>query len=495
MKAQKTPLSEFINKPSVQRIGSAFLALLVISSVAYFGSLLNEDSEAAVPGTMYVSPVGGNFNPGSNVTVDIREDSGAVAVSTVQSALVYNKAQLQFVSVSDGAVFPGVLKTDPTVVPGQVRIARAVEAGANGVTGDQLIARVTFKVLSTSGNTSFSFANAFSAIVRSGDSSNIMRASKGAVFSVAFPAPTLTASAPASGLTAGDTALTLSGTNFRAGATVKVGDILATNVVVVSPTLIKAMAPAHASGPVAIVVSNPDGKSAVRPDAFTYKLPAPAVASVTVLQSMETGAKTVSIAGSDFINGATVRFGTVAASHVAYVSSSELTATVPAQSVAGAVNVIVSNPDGQSATKAAAYSYQLTGPVISSLSQDSGFTAGGLALTITGRNFAPGSKVFFGEAAAKATVLNPTTIQVVTPFYAVGIAAVTVTRPDGQSASLLGAFTYRRTGDSNGDVLINALDYSAVVSHEGQHYPPADYDGDGTVGAGDLAVLLANWTW
>jgi hypothetical protein len=107
MKAQKTPLSEFINKPSVQRIGSAFLALLVISSVAYFGSLLNEDSEAAVPGTMYVSPVGGNFNPGSNVTVDIREDSGAVAVSTVQSALVYNKAQLQFVSVSDGACLSG----------------------------------------------------------------------------------------------------------------------------------------------------------------------------------------------------------------------------------------------------------------------------------------------------------------------------------------------------------------------------------------------------
>jgi len=50
-------------------------------------------------------------------------------------------------------------------------------------------------------------------------------------------------------------------------------------------------------------------------------------------------------------------------------------------------------------------------------------------------------------------------------------------------------------GDVNLDGRVNALDLSALISHDGQNYPAADFNNDGTVGAADMAILLANWTW
>lgn len=50
-------------------------------------------------------------------------------------------------------------------------------------------------------------------------------------------------------------------------------------------------------------------------------------------------------------------------------------------------------------------------------------------------------------------------------------------------------------GDVNGDGRVNALDLSALISHDGQDYPAADFNNDGAVGAADLAILLARWTW
>lgn len=50
-------------------------------------------------------------------------------------------------------------------------------------------------------------------------------------------------------------------------------------------------------------------------------------------------------------------------------------------------------------------------------------------------------------------------------------------------------------GDVNGDGRVNALDLSALISHDGENYPPADFNKDGTVGAADMAILLGKWTW
>lgn len=62
-------------------------------------------------------------------------------------------------------------------------------------------------------------------------------------------------------------------------------------------------------------------------------------------------------------------------------------------------------------------------------------------------------------------------------------------------AEVLSDSTATITGDVNGDGRVNALDLSALISHDGQNYPAADFNNDGTVGAADLAILLGKWTW
>jgi hypothetical protein len=86
----------------------------------------------------------------------------------------------------------------------------------------------------------------------------------------ASAAPTLTSVAPNSGPPIGGTLLTLTGTNFVAGALVAIGGVPATSVQVVSATLATAIAPAGAVGTRTVTFTNADGKSAQLPSAYTY---------------------------------------------------------------------------------------------------------------------------------------------------------------------------------------------------------------------------------
>lgn len=82
--------------------------------------------------------------------------------------------------------------------------------------------------------------------------------------------PVQTALSPAIGPAAGGTVVTISGSNFKAGATVRFGGIPATNITVVNSTQITATAPAHGPAIVSVVVENPDGASSTLSNAFTY---------------------------------------------------------------------------------------------------------------------------------------------------------------------------------------------------------------------------------
>ena len=73
--------------------------------------------------------------------------------------------------------------------------------------------------------------------------------------------PAVTTVSPNSGPSAGGTAVTLTGTDFTTGATVTIGGVAATNVIVVSATSITLTTPAHSAGAVTVVVTNPDGQS------------------------------------------------------------------------------------------------------------------------------------------------------------------------------------------------------------------------------------------
>jgi len=89
-----------------------------------------------------------------------------------------------------------------------------------------------------------------------------------------FPALTAAAISPTSGATLGGTNVTITGTNFRAGASVSFDGVAATNVVVVNTTTITATTPVHAAGQVNVTVLNTDNQGAIL--AFTYIVVVPA---------------------------------------------------------------------------------------------------------------------------------------------------------------------------------------------------------------------------
>jgi len=82
--------------------------------------------------------------------------------------------------------------------------------------------------------------------------------------------PVVATISPSSGSFAGGTAVTLTGSNFVAGATVKFDGQPATSVVVVTDAKITLKTPSHPRGGVTVAVTNPDGQSGARADGFAY---------------------------------------------------------------------------------------------------------------------------------------------------------------------------------------------------------------------------------
>src|SRR5258705_2807922 len=107
-----------------------------------------------------------------------------------------------------------------------------------------------------------------------------------------LPAPTLSSVAPNTGPTSGGTPVTITGTNFQAGATVTFGALAATDVTVVSDTSITArtpLGPASQQLVVDVSVTNPDALKATATGAFTYTVPALAVISITPNNALPSG--------------------------------------------------------------------------------------------------------------------------------------------------------------------------------------------------------------
>jgi len=254
------------------------------------------------------------------------------------------------------------------------------------------------------------------------------------------PAPNPTSVSPSAGALGGGTPVTISGTGFLTGATVSFGGAAATNVTVVNGTTITATTPAHAAGCVSIVVTNPDNQFGTSTICYTYEA-APNPTSVSPSAGALAGGTPVTIGGTGFLTGATVTFGGSAATNVIVVNGTTITAKTPGPA-AGPVPVVVTNPDTQSGTCACVYTYEAA-PNPASINPNTGSSAGGTPVTISGTGFLPGATVTIGAAAA--TILPPgnNVITATTPAGTPGAAAsVVVTNPDGQSGTCTCVFTY-----------------------------------------------------
>ena len=200
-------------------------------------------------------------------------------------------------------------------------------------------------------------AGAVSVVVTNTDSQNGTLTNG---YSYTNPVPNVTSIAPKSGPAAGGTSVTITGTGFLSGAAVSLGGTAATGVNVVSSTSITATTAAHAAGAVSVVVTNSDGQNGTLSNGFTY-VAAPTITAVNPATGPIGGGTGSTITGTNFVSGATVSFGGTAATGVTVAGSTSIIATAPSHA-AGTVDVVVTNPDLQSAKLANSYTYSATEP-------------------------------------------------------------------------------------------------------------------------------------
>ena len=293
--------------------------------------------------------------------------------------------------------------------------------------------------------------------------------------------PTVTSLSPNNGPTAGGTAVTITGTNFGAGATVTFGGAAATNAVVVNSMTITAMTPAGSAGAVTVTVTV-NSQSGSLTNGFTYIGP-PTVTSINPNTGSTAGGTSVTITGTNFAAGATVTFGGSAATNVVVVNSTTITATTPSGNT-GAVTVMVTNPGSQSGSLANGFTYT-TVPTVTSVSPNNGPAAGGTAVTIAGTNFGSGATVTFGTTAAtNVAIVNSTTITATTPAGNPGAVTVTVT-VNSQSGSLTNGFTY------NGTATITYVQSNYATPQTAQTTVNVTFTG--AQSAGGLNVVVVGW--
>ncbi len=269
-------------------------------------------------------------------------------------------------------------------------------------------------------------------------------------------APTVTGISPGSGPTGGGLSVTITGTGFTSGATVSIGGTPAAGIAVATSTSITATTPAHAAGAADIVIANPDGQSGRLAGGFTFDVPVsapPAIAAIAPASGSTSGGSIVTITGTGFASGATVTFGSTAATSVSVAGPTSMTAAAPPRS-AGSVDVVVANIDGQSSRLTGAFTYvgsappptpppAPVAPTLTAITPASATTAGGTTVTLTGTGFSTGAGVSLGgTAASNVVVAGATLITATTPAHAVGGVDVVVTNADGLTGRLNGGFTY-----------------------------------------------------
>ncbi|WP_240732246.1 IPT/TIG domain-containing protein [Geobacter sp. FeAm09] len=94
------------------------------------------------------------------------------------------------------------------------------------------------------------------------------------------------------------------------------------------------------------------------------------------------------------------------------------------------------------------------GPVVTGIAPSGGFTTGGTSVVITGAGFTGATAVTFGGTAATSfTVDSNTQITATAPASSVSTVDITVTTPEGTSATgVADQFTYARAGQSIGAI-------------------------------------------
>jgi YVTN family beta-propeller protein len=268
-------------------------------------------------------------------------------------------------------------------------------------------------------------------------------------FTVNPPPPTLVSATPNEGIQGSIETVTLTGTDFVAGATavnVSGSGIAVDNVNVASSTSLTVnldVAASAALGGRTITVTTAGGTS--NTVAFTMLPPPPTLASVAPSVGVQGTTQAVTLVGTDFVAGATtvnVSGANVVVSDVSVSSGTTLTAdfAIGAGAALGGRTVTVTTAGGTSGGHT--FTVNPPAPTLASVTPGTGAQGGTRTVTLTGTAFVPGATtVSVSGAGVTASNVNVTSATSLTANFAtstgaaVGARNVTVTTAGGTSGA------------------------------------------------------------
>jgi hypothetical protein len=261
-------------------------------------------------------------------------------------------------------------------------------------------------------------------------------------FTINNPLPTTTSLSPAAASAGGPAfTLTVNGTGFVNGSVVKWNGVNHTTTFGSDTHLMAAITAADiaTAGTAAVTVFNPTpGGGTSNPQTFTKGTPpVPAISSITPATRTAGGAAfTLTVNGSRFINGSTVKWnGVDRTTH--FVSATQLTASITDLDIAAAgtatVTVFTSDLSYGGTSNAKTLTINNPVPTATSLSPTSTTKGGiGFDLTVNGSNFNSSSVVRWKGVSRATTFVSPTQLTAAitaADIQAAGTAQVTVFNP------------------------------------------------------------------
>ncbi len=265
------------------------------------------------------------------------------------------------------------------------------------------------------------------------------------------PDPTVTLVSPNSGSDAGGTAVTITGTGFRAGARVVIGDTIYVDgqiggAVVVNSTTITLTTAAMVGGVHDVVVIDPTGVEGRDAAAFQSQA-VPTLATAFPAAGSSAGSTVLKLRGTNFAVGAIVRINSVQQTNVTFVDSTRIDVATDAAAAGGPFNVEVENPGPSVAMLAGAYTFVAKAdPVLTNVAP--GTAQAGATVTLTGTGFDAQTEVFFGSsmdtglggtAGLNKNFIDANTIEIDVPPIAGGATNILVSDPVTTQAGILAA--------------------------------------------------------
>jgi hypothetical protein len=514
------------------------LVVLFAAVAAYFvfisNAAVNVTTNAPAAPAVYFSPTSQAIAINETFTVEVRENSGTTAVNAVRTNFTYPISLLEYVPTAAevttsnpngvsfvGSAFETAAEASVNTASGAVTISRGTTGGLS-LTGDRLIAKLTFRAKTTGGVAGLVFTTG-TALVSATSNANILPSTGGlgnANYTIDTAAPSVSITSPATGSNVEfGSALTISASASDSASSVSKVEFYVNSVLVgtdtTSPYSFSWSTVGQAEGSRTVYARAYDAfNNAANSASITVNVkdtiaPSVSITSPTASSNLS-GTVTVSATATDNSGGkgvSKVEFyvdgvlkGTDTTSPYAYSwdtktatdAAHSLTAraydasVTPNSRLSAAVSVTVDNSD--KTPPSAPLNLRSTGNTYNSVSLawDASTDNVGVAGYRLSRN---GVQVYSG------TNLSYTDTGLAEgASYSYSVVAFDAQGNVSAATTISATSKTRITGDLNSDDLVNVYDLSVLLSKWNTNDTLSDINKDGTVNVFDLSILLSNWT-